>query len=203
MSSAALQIGRDFALLYSRAQVLQLAGLKEVKSCLLSRWTTEFLAGHFDLVLLCHTLPERDRESIARVFTPGTRHRGRPHRPVPRTRCSRHGRHPELRARPSGKGSAATAPQPNGGLNQQCTLPDISSGGGARLYSVTARASRGVILTLSKGKGEAEGRRILPMMPRHLEDNRRRCNYIGRRRLIAATTSRPQSTRIASMAFLP
>lgn len=60
-----LMIGQDRSLIETRAGVLRLAGYTVVSS-LPKHAVTQFLAGDFDLVLLCHSIPREDRERVAR-----------------------------------------------------------------------------------------------------------------------------------------
>jgi DNA-binding response OmpR family regulator len=59
-----LMIGQDRSLIETRAGVLRLAGYTVVPS-LPKHAVNKFLAGDFDLVLLCHSIPQEDRERVA------------------------------------------------------------------------------------------------------------------------------------------
>ena len=70
-----LSAGRDRALLYTRNRVMEEAGYI-VTSAITPAEITDFcFRGDFDLVILCHSIPQEERERIARLVrmhTPST-----------------------------------------------------------------------------------------------------------------------------------
>lgn len=60
-----LSVGCDSQLLGSRQLLLQSAGYAVVSAHSAKEAVDCFLAGDFDLVLLCHSLPERERDGVA------------------------------------------------------------------------------------------------------------------------------------------
>jgi DNA-binding response OmpR family regulator len=63
----ALAVGRDPVLLQTRCQVLQSAGYTVVSALSLDQSLKEFRSGDFDLVILCHSIPELDRELLTKA----------------------------------------------------------------------------------------------------------------------------------------
>jgi DNA-binding response OmpR family regulator len=63
----ALAVGRDSLLLQTRCQVLQSAGYTVVSALSLDESLKEFRSGDFDLVILCHSIPEPDRELLTKA----------------------------------------------------------------------------------------------------------------------------------------
>jgi CheY-like chemotaxis protein len=59
-----LSVGHDPLLLKTRGQVLQTAGYTIVSEHSLKGAIARFLQGDFDLVILCHSLPEEQRERL-------------------------------------------------------------------------------------------------------------------------------------------
>ncbi|MGA9717977.1 MAG: hypothetical protein WBQ79_06825 [Acidobacteriaceae bacterium] len=59
-----LSVGCDSQLLDSRQLLLQSAGYVVVSARSVKEAVDYFLAGDFDLVLLCHSLPETERDGI-------------------------------------------------------------------------------------------------------------------------------------------
>lgn len=64
----ALAVGRDPVLLQTRCQVLQSAGYTVVSALSLDQSLKEFRGRDFDLVILCHSIPEPDREVITKAI---------------------------------------------------------------------------------------------------------------------------------------
>jgi CheY-like chemotaxis protein len=60
-----LAVGYDPVLLETRSQVLEGAGYTVVVIRSLKRAVTEFLEGDFDLIVLCHSIPQDDRQRFA------------------------------------------------------------------------------------------------------------------------------------------
>jgi DNA-binding response OmpR family regulator len=58
----ALAVGRDPLLLQTRSQVLRSAGYTVVTALSLDQSLKEFRGGDFDLVILCHSIPQPERE---------------------------------------------------------------------------------------------------------------------------------------------
>jgi CheY-like chemotaxis protein len=63
-----LSVGIDSPLLNTRQRLLQSAGYVVVSVQSAKEAVDCFLAGDFDLVLLCHSLSERDRNTVARLI---------------------------------------------------------------------------------------------------------------------------------------
>jgi CheY-like chemotaxis protein len=59
-----LTVGLDFQLLRSRTLLLRSAGCIVVPACSVKEAIEEFRHGDFDLVLLCHSIPMKDREGL-------------------------------------------------------------------------------------------------------------------------------------------
>lgn len=60
-----LAVGYDPLLLDTRSRVLQNAGYTVVSARSLRQALTQFHEGDFDLVVLCHSIPEEDRRQFA------------------------------------------------------------------------------------------------------------------------------------------
>jgi DNA-binding NtrC family response regulator len=73
----ALTVGRDPLLAETRSQVLRRDGYVVVKSLSVQQALKDFVAGDFDIVLLCHTIPPEDRELLVKAI-----HSRRPNVPV-------------------------------------------------------------------------------------------------------------------------
>lgn len=63
-----LMVGQDRILTETRSQVLRTAGYVVVPAFTLRQAMDEFLQGDFDLVLLCHSIPEDARERLVDVL---------------------------------------------------------------------------------------------------------------------------------------
>jgi DNA-binding response OmpR family regulator len=63
-----LMVGRDRVLVETRSQVLRTSGYVVVPAFTLGQAMDEFLQGDFDLVLLCHSIPENARERLVDVL---------------------------------------------------------------------------------------------------------------------------------------
>jgi CheY-like chemotaxis protein len=63
-----LSVGRDAALLSTRDLLLQSAGYIVESSCSIEEATDRFRTGDFDLVILCHSIPERERQRLVQVI---------------------------------------------------------------------------------------------------------------------------------------
>ncbi|HEY2115768.1 MAG TPA: hypothetical protein VGJ51_11790 [Candidatus Angelobacter sp.] len=63
-----LAVGHDPVLLETRGHVLQSAGYTVVLELSLKKVVDRFREGDFDLVLLCHSIPARDREHLTQVL---------------------------------------------------------------------------------------------------------------------------------------
>jgi DNA-binding response OmpR family regulator len=63
-----LMVGRDRVLVETRSQVLRTSGYVVVPAFTLGQAMDEFLQGDFDLVLLCHSIPENTRERLVDVL---------------------------------------------------------------------------------------------------------------------------------------
>jgi DNA-binding response OmpR family regulator len=59
-------VGRDRVLLETRGQVLRAAGYIVVSSSYPEQAVSQFRMSDFDIVLLCHSIPPNDRESLSR-----------------------------------------------------------------------------------------------------------------------------------------
>jgi hypothetical protein len=60
-----LSVGLDRALLENRSLVLHSAGYMVVSAYSLKEAVDRFLGGDFDLVILCHSIPRKDRDHLA------------------------------------------------------------------------------------------------------------------------------------------
>lgn len=63
-----LSAGRDPDLLKARNSVLQAQGYRVAAASNSYEVVDKLLNGDFDLVLLCHTMPEEDRRRLARII---------------------------------------------------------------------------------------------------------------------------------------
>jgi CheY-like chemotaxis protein len=63
-----LAVGRDPVLLETRGQVLQSAGYTVVLELSLKKAVAKFDEGDFDLVLMCHSIPAKDRELLTQLL---------------------------------------------------------------------------------------------------------------------------------------
>jgi DNA-binding response OmpR family regulator len=63
-----LAIGYDPVLLETRSQVLRSAGYTVVSARSLKQAIPQFLEGDFDLVVLCHSIPEEDRQRFMNLI---------------------------------------------------------------------------------------------------------------------------------------
>jgi CheY-like chemotaxis protein len=63
-----LAVGHDPVLLETRGQVLQAAGYTVVLELSLKKVVDRFREGDFDLVLLCHSIPAKDRELLTQLL---------------------------------------------------------------------------------------------------------------------------------------
>src|SRR5437868_776373 len=63
-----LAVGRDPVLLDTRKQILQSVGYAVTPVLLTNETLTQFPHGHFDIVILCHSIPGGDRKEIVRLF---------------------------------------------------------------------------------------------------------------------------------------
>jgi DNA-binding response OmpR family regulator len=57
-------VGQDRVLTETRSQVLRMAGYTVVSAFTLQQAMDEFVQGDFDLVLLCHSIPQDARELL-------------------------------------------------------------------------------------------------------------------------------------------
>jgi DNA-binding response OmpR family regulator len=64
----ALAVSLDPSLLRTRSQVLQSAGYIVVSASSVKEAVDYFQAGDFDLVILCHSLPAKDRERLTSLI---------------------------------------------------------------------------------------------------------------------------------------
>ena len=64
----ALSVGRDPLLLETRSQVLRRAGYSVVSALSIEEAVDHFRAGYFDIVILCHSVPLRDRELLTKAI---------------------------------------------------------------------------------------------------------------------------------------
>jgi DNA-binding response OmpR family regulator len=60
----ALAVGRDPQLLETRSQVLRNVGYTVVSALSVEQALQSFASGDFDIVILCHSIPARDRERL-------------------------------------------------------------------------------------------------------------------------------------------
>ena len=63
-----LAVGHDPVLLETRSQVLQGAGYTVIPELSLKKVVDRFREGDFDLVLLCHSIPAKDREALTQLL---------------------------------------------------------------------------------------------------------------------------------------
>ena len=63
-----LAVGHDPVLLETRSQVLQAAGYTVVSELSLKKAVARYLEGDFDLVLLCHSIPAKNRELLTKLL---------------------------------------------------------------------------------------------------------------------------------------
>ena len=63
-----LMVGQDRVLTETRSQVLRMAGYTVVPAFTLQQAMDEFVSGDFDLVLICHSIPEDARERLVDVL---------------------------------------------------------------------------------------------------------------------------------------
>ena len=73
----ALAVGRDPVLLETRGQVLRNAGYTVVSALSVEQALQSFASGDFDIVIVCHSIPVRDRERLTYAI-----HRYSPNTPV-------------------------------------------------------------------------------------------------------------------------
>jgi len=64
---AILSAGRDRPLLFTRNRVLEEAGYIVTPAITPAEITEVFFRGDFDAVILCHSIPQEERERIARI----------------------------------------------------------------------------------------------------------------------------------------
>jgi DNA-binding NtrC family response regulator len=60
-----LSAGRDRPLLYTRNRVLEEAGYIVTSAITTAEIVEKFFAGDFDLIILCHSIPQDERQRIA------------------------------------------------------------------------------------------------------------------------------------------
>jgi CheY-like chemotaxis protein len=63
-----LAVGKDSVLLETRSRVLRSDGYTVICTLSLQQALALFIAGDFDLVVLCHSIPTRQRETLAHAF---------------------------------------------------------------------------------------------------------------------------------------
>jgi len=73
----ALAVGRDPVLLETRGQILRNAGYTVVSALSIEQALESFASGDFDIFILCHSIPMRDRERLSYAI-----HRHSPNTPV-------------------------------------------------------------------------------------------------------------------------
>ena len=73
----ALAVGRDPVLLETRGQVLRNAGYRVVSARSVEQALQSFASGDFAIVIVCHSIPVRDRERLTYAI-----HRHGPNTPV-------------------------------------------------------------------------------------------------------------------------
>jgi CheY-like chemotaxis protein len=73
----ALAVGRDPVLLETRGQLLRKAGYRVVSALSTEQALQNFASGDFDIVILCHSIPVRERERLTYAI-----HRHSPNTPV-------------------------------------------------------------------------------------------------------------------------
>jgi len=77
-TNVVLAVGFDLSLMRTRTLVLQSAGYIVESASSLKEAVDRFQAGDFDLVLLCHSIPMKDRDHLTCLIratgalTPGT-----------------------------------------------------------------------------------------------------------------------------------
>jgi CheY-like chemotaxis protein len=77
-TNVVLAVGFDLSLMRTRTLVLQSAGYIVESASTLKEAVDRFQAGDFDLVLLCHSIPMKDRDRLTCLIratgalTPGT-----------------------------------------------------------------------------------------------------------------------------------
>jgi DNA-binding NtrC family response regulator len=64
---AVLHVGKDSTLLSTRSEVLRRAGFYVVPTASTVQAMKLFLAGDFDLVIICHSVPADERRSLANL----------------------------------------------------------------------------------------------------------------------------------------
>jgi DNA-binding NtrC family response regulator len=64
----ALCVGRDPLLLLTRGQVLRSDGYIVSSTLSADQALQQFVAGDFDMVILCHSIPAREREKLAEAI---------------------------------------------------------------------------------------------------------------------------------------
>ena len=62
-----LSVGKDPVLLETRNKVLRSGGYSVVSSASSTEALRVFLAGDFDLVILCHSIPKSERQALAKA----------------------------------------------------------------------------------------------------------------------------------------
>jgi DNA-binding response OmpR family regulator len=73
----ALAVGREPLLLETRGQILRNAEYTVVSALSVEQALQSFASGDFDIVILCHSIPMRDRERLTYAI-----HRHNPNTPV-------------------------------------------------------------------------------------------------------------------------
>ena len=69
MSTAVLLSGgRDPALMFTRRKLLESSGYSVVEATTADELIEVFIAGDFDLVILCHTIPEHEKRNVVRAI---------------------------------------------------------------------------------------------------------------------------------------
>ena len=68
MLGMVLTVGFDLSLMTNRTLVLRSAGYVVIQASLLEEAVGHFLAGDFDLILLCHSVPAADRERLTSLI---------------------------------------------------------------------------------------------------------------------------------------
>jgi DNA-binding NtrC family response regulator len=63
-----LSVGRDPLLLQTRGQVLRSDGYMVSSTLSADQALQQFVAGDFDIVILCHSIPVREREKLAEAI---------------------------------------------------------------------------------------------------------------------------------------
>lgn len=67
-SAVILNVGRDPALLASREMLLRSAGHSVESACFVEKAFRRIEEGDLDLILLCHSMPEKERQRIFRLI---------------------------------------------------------------------------------------------------------------------------------------